>query len=60
MRFDRPSPALKAFTYVHPGEPGGGKPWHNEVEIDPSKELTKPLRLELSKPSFFCRHEQPK
>lgn len=51
---------LKAFTYGHPGEPGGGNPWHDEVEIDPSKELTKPLRLVLTKPGFFCRHEQPK
>jgi len=51
---------LKAFTYGHPGEPGGGDPWHNEVEIDPSKELTKPLRLELSKPGADCRHEHSK
>jgi hypothetical protein len=50
---------LKAFTYGHLGEPGGGNPWHNELEIEPSKDLTKPLRLVLSKQGFLCRHERP-
>jgi hypothetical protein len=47
---------LKAFTYGHPGEPGEGKPWHDEVEIDPSTDLTKPFRLVLSKQGFLCPH----
>src|SRR5262245_44630981 len=51
---------LKAFTYGHPGEPGGGDPWHNEVEIYPSKKLTRRLRLKHSKPGAYCRHEQSK
>lgn len=51
---------LKAFTYGHPGEPGGGEPWHDEVMIDPTKKLEQRLRLVLSKPGFLCRHQQPK
>jgi len=48
-----------AFTYGHPGEPGGGKQWHEEIKLDSSAKFTKPIRLTLSKPGF-CVHMTPK
>ena len=48
-----------AFTYGHPGEPGGGKQWHDEIKLDSSANFTKPIRLTLSKPGF-CVHMTPK
>jgi hypothetical protein len=48
------------FTYGHPGEPGGGKPWHGETKIDSSANFTKPIRLALSQPGFMCEHRRPK
>jgi len=51
---------VTAFTYGHPGEPGGGKPWHAEIKIDSSANFTKPIRLTLSQPGFLCEHRRPK
>lgn len=51
---------VTAFTYGHPGEPGGGQPWHEETKIDSSSNFTKPIRLTLSKPGFMCEHRRPK
>jgi hypothetical protein len=51
---------INAFTYGHPGEPGGGKPWHDEIKFDSSATLAKPIRLTLSKPGFMCEHRRPK
>jgi hypothetical protein len=50
---------VTAFTYGHPGEPGGGTQWHEETKIDTSANFTKPIRLTLSKPGF-CVHMTPK
>jgi hypothetical protein len=50
---------VTAFTYGHPGEPGGGTQWHEETKIDTSANFTKPIRLTLSKPGF-CIHMTPK
>ena len=50
---------VTAFTYGHPGEPGGGKQWHDEIKFDQSANLAKLIRLTLSKPSF-CEHMRPK
>jgi hypothetical protein len=51
---------VTAFTYGHPGEPGGGQPLHEETKIDSSANYTKPIRLTLSKPGFICEHRRPK
>jgi hypothetical protein len=51
---------VNAFTYGHPGEPGGGKPWHDEIKLDLSANFAKPIRLTLSKPGFLCEHQRPK
>jgi len=51
---------INAFTYGHPGEPGGGEPWHDEIKFDSSATLAKPIRLTLSKPGFMCEHRRPK
>jgi hypothetical protein len=51
---------VTAFTYGHPGEPGGGKPRHGEVKVDSSASLTKPIRVTLSQPGFLCEHRRPK
>jgi len=50
---------VTAFTYGHPGEPGGGTQWHDEIKIDSSANLAKPIRLTLAKPGF-CEHMRPK
>ncbi|HEX5081012.1 MAG TPA: hypothetical protein VFY40_03130 [Blastocatellia bacterium] len=50
---------VTAFTYGHPGEPGGGTQWHEEIKLDSSANFTKPIRLTLSKPGF-CVHLTPK
>jgi hypothetical protein len=50
---------VTAFTYGHPGEPGGGTQWHDEIKLDSSANLAKPIRLTLSKPGF-CKHLTPK
>jgi len=50
---------VTAFTYGHPGEPGGGTQWHDEIKFDSSANLAKPIRLTLSKPGF-CEHMRPK
>jgi len=50
---------VNAFTYGHPGEPGGGTQWHDEIKLDSSANFTKPIRLTLSKPGF-CVHMTPK
>jgi hypothetical protein len=50
---------VTAFTYGHPGEPGGGTQWHEEIKLDSSANFTKPIRLTLSKPGF-CVHMTPK
>jgi len=50
---------VTAFTYGHPGEPGGGTQWHEEIKLDSSANFTKPIRLALSKPGF-CIHMTPK
>jgi hypothetical protein len=49
---------LEVFTYGHPGEPGGGTQWHDEVLIDESVDLSKPIRLVLSKPGLHCQHRK--
>jgi hypothetical protein len=51
---------VTTFTYGHPGEPGGGQPWHEETKIDSSATFTKPIRLTISKPGFMCEHRRPK
>jgi hypothetical protein len=51
---------VTAFTYGHPGEPGGGKPWHEEIKLDAPAIFRKPIRLTLSKPGFMCEHRRPK
>ena len=51
---------VTAFTYGHPGEPGGGNPWHDEIKFDSSANFAKPIRLTLSKPGFICVHQRPK
>jgi hypothetical protein len=50
---------VNAFTYGHPGEPGGGTQWHEEIKLDSAANFTKPIRLTLSKPGF-CVHMTPK
>jgi carboxypeptidase family protein len=50
---------VTGFTYGHPGEPGGGTQWHDEIKFDSSANLAKPIRLTLSKPGF-CTHLTPK
>src|SRR5262249_14167944 len=51
---------VTAFTHGHPGEPGGGEPWHTETKIDSPVNITKPIRLTLSQPGFMCEHLRPK
>ena len=51
---------VTGFTYGHPGEPGGGTQWHDEIKFDSSAKLAKPIRLTLSKPGFMCEHRRPK
>jgi hypothetical protein len=47
-----------AFTYGHPGEPGGGTQWQDEALIDETADLSKPIRLVLSKPGLYCPHHR--
>ena len=49
---------VEAFTYGHPGEPGGGTQWHDEALIDDSVDLSKPIQLILSKPGLHCLHRR--
>jgi hypothetical protein len=49
---------VEAFTYGHPGEPGGGSQWHDEALIDGTVNPSKPIRLVLSKPGLHCRHRR--